>query len=167
MGIAQTAEVIEVNRKILVLVLAFALIMVTSAVGPVMALGPLHAAEVGHNPHLISPFPGIAFMEPGENTFSWVTPTGVIQRDVVASVGAGRMNNALIADHNDVLAMQAGSPVYSNKWIYLSGETSGNQYNGHGMFYWWLLPVFGPTYSLIITGQHPGGVFFTMNSVGK
>jgi len=63
--------------------------------------------------------------------------------------------------------MQADPTLYNNKWVYLSPEGKGEQYNGHGMFYWSLLPFFGPEASLIIALEHPDGVFATSNFVDQ
>ncbi len=61
----------------------------------------------------------------------------------------GLMNNAIIAQYS---GLPSGLTAYfqtlnseenDNKWIYLSsdGGTNPNQYNGHGMLYWFAFGI--------------------------
>ena len=141
-------------KKTTGVVLGLALLMMFAAVGPVLANGPDEAFGVGNNPNLWMSAPPMAALHnqrgnAGGNII-WVT---VVDKTTGASLystkwnffdpssGGGKMNNAIIATRDtllqysaDVTAYMSGNPtVNENKWIFLSPEDSGNQYEGHGM----------------------------------
>jgi len=159
----------EVKRKILLTVLALALVLLaTPFVGTVMAIGPLKALEVGNNPNVAGFIAlGVVMLDDvGPNNIMWVNGLGLIVSLPDARKGGGRMNNAIIADHDTVVDMQINPEAYDNKWVYLSG-TGGEQWNGHGMFYWMALPMFGPIASAALEQEYSDGVFHMTNHVGK
>ena len=157
------------KRKILLTVLALALVLLAAPfIGTVMAIGPLKALEVGNNPN-VDGFVALGVVmldDVGPNNIMWVTPLGMIISLPDARKGDGRMNNAIIADHDTVVDMQANPAAYDNKWVYLSG-TEGAQWNGHGMFYWAILPRFGPIASAALEQEYSDGVFQMTHKVGK
>ena len=111
--------------------LALALILlVTPYIGTVMAICPLKALEVGKNPKVTGfLFLGVAMLDDvGPNNIMWVDGAGLIVNNADARKGGGRMNNAIIADINLVLAMRADPILHENKWVYLSG-TGGEQWD--------------------------------------
>jgi len=80
------------------------------------------------------------------------------------------MNDAIIANKDTVDAMNANPEDFENKWIYLSGENGGNEYGGHGMFYWWITSARvgfppGQAADSILT-RNPDGGFVKTNYVG-
>ena len=158
------------NKKILRIVLVLAAVMLaTPMVGTVMAIGPLKALEVGKNPKLGGYIAfGFVFLDDvGPNNPAWIHyPDVMIKNMAAATEGEGRMNNAIIADHDTVVAMQADPTLYENKWVYLSG-TGEPQYDGHGMLYWMILPDFGPIGAALHELANPDGVFSTSNLVGN
>ena len=131
-------------------------------------IGPLRALVVGKNPKAYG-WAGLGVVmldDVGPNNILWANAAGLIVNNADASKGGGRMNNAIIANHDTVVAMQADQTLYENKWVYLSG-TGGEQWNGHGMFYWMILPMFGPTASAELEQEYFDGVFAIRNLVGK
>ncbi len=146
------------NRKILVVVLAFVLLPMAFAVAPVMAKGPLQAGIVGHNPNMQAVYPplGLVQMDASENTMIWVGFEDVMVHDCEAGTGAGRMNNAIIADMTIVNDMVAHPEAYVNKWVFLSGGPNGMMYN-------YALQVWGPEMAALIVVKHPNGMFLTMH----
>ena len=162
-------------KKIAVVVLALALFMMTSAVAPAIAIGPLKALDVGNNPKFRGNVAdGVVEMGVAENTILWVSPDGWIFHDAKATTGQGRMNNALIADISFLIALGVDMETYSNRWIFLSGDTSGNTWNHpfdnpdvgeHGMLYWFATFVFGPASGSRLVAEHPDGIFATWHYV--
>ncbi len=171
------------DRKIVVL--AVTLLAVATLATPVLALGPIKAGEVGHNPHLtITVVPGgptAAHLDgPGETSILWIDRP--IQPDFViflvsASKGEGKMNSAIIASGANWLTILSNPADYYNQWIYLSGEEYGNKWNNpldipdrgeHGMFYWGLRMGMGFDHdsALATAESHPDGVFRRMVPVG-
>ncbi len=164
-------------RKFAVVVLAVAILTMPFAVAPVMARGPVQAAEVGHNPNLTG-IPGAPFaqLEAGENTKMWVNGLGFVSVDVPVTTGGGRMNNAIIADIGVLMTMLSDPPGVPNEWIFLSGETNGPKWNNpgddpdagaHGIMYWFAEFAFGPGYGAYLVQHHPDGVFIMQHDWGK
>jgi len=150
-------------------VLALAIVLlVTPYIGTVMAIGPLKALEVGKNPKVAGFVAlGVVMLDDvGPNNIMWVNALGLIVSLPDARKGGGRMNNAIIADHDTVVDMLANPEAYDNKWVYLSG-TGGEQWGGHGMFYWMALPMFGPGPAALLELEYSDGVFHMTNHVGK
>ena len=141
-------------KKVAVIVLALALLTMTFAVVPVMAKGPLQAGIVGHNPNIqaVAPPIGLVQMDASENTMIWVDVADVIVHDCEAGTGAGRANNALIADITIVNDMVANPEDYYNKWVFLSGGPSG-------MMHEYALRMWGPDMAALIVVKHPNGMF--------
>jgi hypothetical protein len=160
----------EVNKKVLAiaLVLLFVAMLVTPIVGTVMAIGPLRALEIGNNPN-VDGFVALGVVmldDVGPNNIMWVNALGMIISLPDARKGGGRMNSAIIADHDTVVDMLANPAAYHNKWVYLSG-TGGEQWNGHGMFYWAVLPKFGPIAAAALEQEYSDGAFQMTHKVGK
>lgn len=166
------------KRKILLPVLALAIVLLaTPFIGTVMAIGPLRALEVGNNPN-VDGFVALGVVmldDVGPNNIMWVNALGMIISLPDARKGGGRMNNAIIADHDTVVDMQINPAAYDNKWVYLSG-TGGEQWDdptdvpdkgSHGMFYWAVLPRFGPIASAALEQEYSDGVFQMTHKVGK
>ncbi|MCW4053557.1 MAG: rhodanese-like domain-containing protein [Candidatus Bathyarchaeota archaeon] len=131
-------------------------------------IGPLRALIVGKNPKAygLAGLGVVMLDDVGPNNIMWANAVGLIVNNADASKGGGRMNNAIEADHDTVVAMQADQTLYENKWVYLSG-TGGEQWNGHGMWYWMILPMFGPAASAELEQEYSDGVFSIRNLVGK
>ena len=147
----------------------FAVIMlITSMIGTVMAIGPQKASEIGKNPNLDENVPpGVAFLDDvGPNNIMWINAFNLIICMSDARKGSGRMNNALIVDHDTLVDMQTNPQLYDNMWVYLSG-TGGEQWNGHGMLYWSLLPVFGPIAAAELEQEYSEGAFRTAHQVSN
>jgi len=158
-----------VNRKILLIVLAFALVMVSSAFAPVLAYGPIRAFEVGHNPNIQAGIPapvGMVQLDAADNTVIWVAIDGLILHDVNAGTGQGRMNNAIIVDMTVLADIQVHPESYYNKWIYLSPEDGTPNSGGHGMLYYFVIATWGPGMLSEVLGKHPDGLFLMRHSVG-
>ncbi len=139
-----------------VVVIAFALLVALSAVGPVFAKGPVRAGVVGHNPNIqaVDPVIGLVQLDASQNTMIWVGLMGIFMHDVEAGTGAGRMNNAIIADQAIVFDMLANPETYHNKWVFLSGGETG-------MLYLFALNAWGPDMAAAVVEKHPNGVFMT------
>lgn len=151
------------KRGVSLIVLIMALLMTFAAVAPVLAIGPWEAVEVGNNPNLLTIL-GALKNDRGKavGVVEWFEASGVWMKmsffDTVS--GQGKANNAITATISTVMqfyidfhAYMDGKPtVNENKWIILSPEGSGNQYQfpdtpqthnlyllgSHGMI-WWLL----------------------------
>ncbi len=160
-------------KKAAVAVLALVFMLFT--VAPVLAIGPTNAAQVGNNPNVfINPTTQKTSLntpqglKSGLDRITWLDNTNFHYMNV--SNVKGIMNNAIIADINTVNGMNAHPEDYDNKWIYLSGENSGNTYNGHGMFYWWITSPqvgFPPDQAVeSILARNPDGGYVKTNYVG-
>lgn len=167
------------KKKVLgIFVCILTVVMLSSSIiGAVMAIGPLKALEVGKNPNVdgSAPMGFVMLDDVGPNNFFWLNGPGVIIFGADAVKGEGRMNNAIIADHDTVVEMQTNPALYENKWIYLSG-TNEPQWDApfddpdkgsHGMAYWLFLTMFGPVLSAELEQEYADGVFYKMNKVGK
>lgn len=167
------------NKKILDLLIGMlaVIMLATSMVGTVMAIGPLKALEVGNNPKLGgSPAMSVVMIDDaGPNNIAFMNFAGLIVNNADARKGEGRMNNAIIADIDIVFAIRADQTLYENKWVYLSG-TEGEQWDHptddpdkgtHGMWYWTILPMFGPIFSAMLEQEYSAGVFAKRNLVGN
>ena len=80
------------------------------------------------------------------------------------------MNNAMIADINTVNGMNANPGDFENKWIYLSGESAGNTFNGRR--YVLLVdqsPAVGFPADAVasILARNPDGGYVKLNYVGS
>jgi hypothetical protein len=134
------------NKKILgVFVGVFVVVMLaTPMVGTVMAIGPVKAVEVGKNPKIaeeILPM-GVAFLDDvGPNNIMWVNALSLIISLPDARKGSGRMNNAIIANHDTLVDMQINPEMYDNKLVYLSG-TGGEQWDARAWLSTVLMNVF-------------------------
>jgi hypothetical protein len=163
-------EVREAKKKVPVIAVALMAVAMLAIpiIGTVIAIGPLKALEVGKNPNVdgIVALGVVMLDDVGPNNIMWVNALGMIISLPDAKKGSGKMNNAIIADHDTVVDMQANPAAYNNKWVYLSG-TGGAQWNGHGMFYWVVLPLFGPIASAALEQEYSDGVFHMTNKVGK
>ncbi len=129
-------------KKAATAIVALTFLMMFTAIAPALAVGPTRAALVGNNPNVfINPVnQKTALNTPrGEkcalDRITWLSNTIFLYINVSNVNG---LNNAIIADINTVNGMIANPSLYENKWIYLSGENAGNNYDGHGMFYWWI-----------------------------
>ena len=161
-------------KKAAVVVLALTLLMMYCTVAPVLAIGPSKAAEVGHNPNVgINPTTGKTYIntpnvKSGLDRVTWLDNQMFLYLNV--SNVKGIMNNAVIADIDTVNGMNSNPEDYENKWIYLSGETEGNTYGGHGMFYWWITsPLVGfpaDQAAASILARNPDGGYVKTNYVG-
>jgi len=164
-------------KKAAVLILALALSMMFMTVAPAMAIGPWQALEVGNNPNLWVSL-GALHNSRGEavGVVLWAESSGVWLKwsffDALS--GQGKANNAIAATlatlaqfSADVTAHINGEPaVNENKWIYLSQEGSGNQYNGHGMV-WWLFYLISGSNDIASYGatRYPNGVYWKYNFI--
>ena len=160
-------------KKEAVFVLAFALLIMSAAAVPVLAVGPNKAAEVGHNPNVfINPTNQKTALNASNgdqsalDRITWYGNQIILYKNVSNSNGI--LNNAITADINVVNAMNSNPNEFVNKWIYLSGENSGNSYNGHGMFYWWIRSQgFSDEAALAsIAARNPDGGLMKFNYVG-
>ncbi len=159
-------------KKIIVLVFAFSFLITSCAVAPVLAIGPTKAAEVGNNPNVfINPVNQKTALNTPNGDHSaldrvtWFGNTVFLYLNVSNVKG---LNNAIIADISTVETMIADPSYFENKWIYLSGENSGNAFNGHGMFYWWIRANgFSDEQALAsILARNPEGGYVKTNYVG-
>ncbi len=160
------------NRKATAIVVMFALLMMLTAVAPVLAFGPLNAEEVGNNPNLTGDAAtGIAHMDAGKssNTFMWInsgTFEGMIFHDEKTTIGAGRMNNVIVVTIATLMDLNVHPELYYNKWMFFSGETNGPTFMGHGMLYLFAEKAFGAGSGAALVAEHPDGVFATWHFVG-
>ena len=165
----------EKMKRAKILIPAVLVLIFSAAAMPVMAIGPQQAAEVGNNPYLtyfVGPGGGeVTFLgTPPDTSFLWINRE--ILPDIVflffnAEIGQGKMNNAIIA--NSVNWQSIISPTgYWNEWIYLSGESGGETWNGHGMLYW-VLRAIGFPHELALEDamKHTYGVFMQKLSPGQ
>jgi len=163
------------NRKLLMLTL---MPLVLSVILPqAMAIGPWHAWEVGNNRNLLVSLGALHNMRGEAGTpVLWIETFGFWQKWSVfdALSGQGKINNAIPATYetlmqfsDDMIAHMSGNPsVNENKWIYLSPEGSGNQYNGHGMVWWLGYLISGdPTIADYIAAEYSNGVFWKYNFI--
>lgn len=144
-----------------------------SAASPALAVGPTNAAQVGNNPNV--------FINPANQKTALNNPNGdqsavdritwygnqiILYKNVSNSNGI--LNSAIIADINVVDAMNSNPGEFVNKSIYLSGENSGNSYNDHGLFYWWIISQgFSVEAALAsIAARNPDGGLMKFNYVG-
>jgi hypothetical protein len=168
------------NKKIFgVFVGVLAVVMLaTPMIGTVVAIGPVKAVDVGKNPKIAEenlPM-GVAFLDDvGPNNIMWVNALSLIVSMADARKGSGRMNNAIIANHDTLVDMQINPEMYDNKLVYLSG-TGGEQWDNptdvpdkesHGMLYWNLLPIFGPIAAAELEQEYADGAFIKTNRVGN
>ncbi len=171
-------------KKVIIAILALALLLAASTVAPVAAIGPTRAAEVGKNPNV--------FINPVNQKTALNTPNGDksgLDRNTwyhetiflylnVSNVN-GITNNAAIADIDTVKGMVNSPEDYENKWIYLSGEDSDILYDdpaddpligSHGMFYWWIRLGSGFSHEQAlasIEARNPEGGLVKLNFVGQ
>ena len=173
-------------KKIAVLVLSMALLIPILSAVPVMAIGPDQAFDVGLNPNLFS-LAGALHNERGAaggNVLWFESSIGYMGKWEFfdAASGQGKMNNAIIASGglfilqyaSDETAYLNGQPtVDENKWIFMSPEGSGNQFQfplpsplnalgSHGMIWWFFYFGFGRsvTFANQIAAEYPNGVFY-------
>lgn len=163
-------------------IFALAFLAILTATTPAIAVGPTQAPNVGKNPNV--------FINPANHKTALNTPNGdqsALDRitwygnQIIlyfnASNVKGVLNNALIADIDTVKAMNSNPGLFENKWIYLSGENSGNAYDdpndvpnvgSHGMFYWWIRSQgFSHEAALAsIAARNPDGGLAKFNYIG-
>jgi len=164
-------------RKFAVVVLAFALLMVASAVAPVMALGPVNNPHAEANPAIVY------LVTPGGQVVHEFVQTGRINMYLDAKPnGKGIMNNVnLIVDSPmDLAYLGAHSAEFMSMpgWIFLSGEmTEGGTWvssnpawtaeGDHGAFYWFLRIFNTPVdEALAIANESPYGIYLGGHYVG-
>jgi len=149
-------------KKATIVILGLALLALSAAVAPVMAIGPSGAVN-NENPNFsIDVIDAVHNWRGGAvGQIIW-TPMPVGQprtfwsemRLLDATSGGGKAKNAIAATRStfaqwvaDMTAYGSGEPtVNENKWIFLSPEGSGNQdtfgpngaYGTHGMVWYWL-----------------------------
>ncbi len=149
-------------KKTAVLILAFALLTLSVAIVPAVAIGPSGAVDNDNPNFTIDAINAIHnFRGEASGQIIW-TPMPVGQprtfwsemRLFDATSGEGKIKNAIAAWpstfgiwSSDITAYGNGQPtVNENKWIFLSPDGSGNQYafgpSGaygiHGMVWYWL-----------------------------
>ena len=160
-------------KKAATAIAALTFLMMFTTITPALAVGPTRAAQVGNNPNVfINPVnQKTALNNPlGEkcalDRITWLSNTIFLYVNVSNVNG---LNNAIIADINTVNGMIANPSLYENKWIYLSGENAGNNYNGHGMFYWWIRSQgFSDEQALAsILERNPDGGYVKTNYIGR
>lgn len=183
-------------KKGAVLILVSTLLMISATVVPVMAIGPFGALDNDNSNFRIDAI-GAVHNDCGKSevTIIWTPmPLGEPQsfwseqRFVNASSGGGRVNNALAADlstfsqwADDMEAYANDEPtVNENKWIFLSPDGSGYQYDfgpygTHGMlwFYFYIslrtAGLSGPVAAARATtaiANYPEGRFWQYNLIG-
>lgn len=165
-------------KKVAVLVLMFASLMISAVVAPVFAVGPWQAEEVGNNPKFgVNLLAGRVFLDtPSGDRIGWGDE--VRSHYVNALHAEGIMNTAIDADINTFRAILANPAYFENKWIYLSGENSGNWYNPtpdnpsmrHGIFYWLLRSKqvgFTHAEAMATVADAPDGMYMMMNTLGS
>ncbi len=163
-------------KKTVIFFSVLTLLMLTATIAPVLALGPINAAEVGGNPNLSLLGDNVALDNPSGSRLTWDEDSKSHWLD--ASEAKGVMNNAVEADINTLLVMGAGTGEFENKWIYLSGENYGKTWDSptdvpdrgsHGMFYWMLRFLgFPHSYALSIAlTRAPNGFYLMVNHVGQ
>jgi hypothetical protein len=180
-------------KKAIVAVFALALIMVFPAVAPVMAIGPDQSFDVGNNPNLTNALGALQNHRGAALGYVlwYESSKGFSGRWLFfdAPEGGGKMKNAIDADiytltqgSLDEAALLSGNPtVNENKWIFLSSESSGNQFifpdtpayhalyllGSHGMIWWLFYFGFGHSSTLAnnVAAAHPDGVFWNYNYV--
>ncbi len=162
----------EKVKKTAVVLLVFALFLMTFAVAPVLALGPTNAFEVGNNPRLEVNPEGVEVVTQSNVVVEFI-PTGRINHFVNAkSSGEGIMNNVALAVKSPsdfaYLGAHASEFMNNHKWVFFSGElTEGGTWGGHGAFYWFLTR-FGapPEHALEMAMEAPYGVYLRGHYVG-
>ena len=163
-------------RKFAVVVLAFALLMVASAVAPVMALGPVNNPHAEANPAIVY------LATPGGQVVHEFVQTGRINMYLDAKPnGKGIMNNVnLIVDSlPDLLYFGQNAATFMDTpgWIYLSGEmTEGGTFANpmfpleegeHGAFYWFLRIFNVPAVAALAeANESPYGVYLAGHWLG-
>ena len=149
-------------KKAAVFIVALALLTLSAAVAPVMAIGPSGAVDNDNPNFSIDVINAIHNWRGGAAGQIIWTPMPVGQprtfwsemRLFDAIAGGGKIKNAIAAWPStfsqwgvDITAYGKGEPtVNENKWIFLSPEGSGNQYTfgpdgsygTHGMVWYWL-----------------------------
>jgi hypothetical protein len=181
-----TKEVIEVNRKILVI--AVALLAIALFVTPVMAIGPFGASDNDNPNFWIDPVGAIwNYRGKAVGNIIWSPqPLGQPRtywsewRWFDASSGGGKVNNAIAADMStigewvaDMAAYANGLPtVNENRWIFLSPEPSNGP---HGMV-WRMMYISylaggmssadAAEAATFAAAQYPKGVFWRYNFIG-
>lgn len=160
-------------KKAATAIVALIFLMMFTAIAPALAVGPTRAALVGNNPNV---FINRVNQKTALNTplgekcaldrITWLRNTIFLYINVSNVNG---LNNAIIADINTVNGMIANPSLYENKWIYLSGENAGFNYDGHGMFYWWIRSQgFSDERALAsILERNPDGGYVKTNYIGR
>lgn len=164
-------------KKAPVLILALALSVMFMTVAPAMAIGPWQALEVGNNPNLFVNL-GALHNTRGETGVPvlWVETSGIWQKwsffDALS--GQGKVNNAIGATYPTLMQFLAdwnayvngGPTVNENRWIYLSPEGSGNQYNGHGMVWCLFFGISGSeAIASFVASEYSNGVYWKYNFI--
>ncbi len=159
-------------KRLVGLVFVFVFLALSGGFAPVLANGPTKAAAVGNNPNVfINPVNGkTALNTPhGETSaldrITWLGDQVFLYLNVSNVKG---LNNAIVADISIVEEMAIVPSVFENKWVYLSGESGGNSYEGHGMFYWWIRTQgFSDEAALAsILARNPDGGYVKINYIG-
>ena len=180
-------------KKAVSIVFVLALIVIFPAIAPVMAIGPNQAFDVGNNPNLTFDLEALenhrgaalGFVLWHESSLGYSGKWWWFD----ASEGGGKMNNAIDADIYtlsqyglDETTWLSGNPtVNENKWIFLSPEGSGNQFQfpdfppyqayhllgSHGMIWWLFYLGFGNSVTLanFVAANYPDGIFWNYNFV--
>ena len=157
------------NKK----VFGFAVFMMAAAMlaSPVMAIGPWRAAQVSGNDNFFVLYGGLVNNRgaAGDSNVWALSYTGECWvewkwRDPLEAKGL--MNNALTPTTLTELVSYIGVD-YDNKWIFLSGDASGqpNQVMGHGMFYWLLYYAFGESAATGMVIMFPNGALWMHNNI--
>lgn len=164
-------------KKASVLIFALALLMMFMTVAPAIAIGPWQAWEVGNNHNLFVNLGALHNTRGGSGTpVLWVETSGFWQKwsffDALS--GQGKANNAIAATYPTLMQFLAdwnaymnGEPtVNENNWIYLSPESSGNQYNGHGMIWCLFFGISGSNaIASSVASLYPNGVYWKYNFI--
>jgi len=140
-------EVIEVNRKILVL--AVALLAVATLATPVLAIGPINAEN---NPNIMFLTDGVGLKLPSHVSQQWYQAGG--KHLMIKDAREFKINNALVVTSMSQAAQN------ENRWLFFSVP----------MFAQWValhLEIPYPVALGIVTANWPQGVYYREVFVGK
>ena len=146
------------NKK--VLGVALVLLSIAMCASPVMAIGPQKAEK---NPHIVGdPDSGLVFMTGASgNTFMWFNDPeskyySMIYHDADASIGEGRLNNAIVMDLATFKDTSVNPEQYYNTWLYFSTEPV--QALGGKSILWALGQFAMGGMGDVIVANHPNGI---------
>ncbi len=148
------------TKKVKILIPGLLLLMLTAAAMPVMAIGPEQAAEVDNNPNLSigTSTDSVILDTPSGVHDLWIQSSGHFNHWINASVGGGKINNAVtVGPTADVTLAYLLTHVseFENRWIYFS----------QSIFSVYLRFTDVPDYAAV-AAQYPDGIYWHFVYVG-